>query len=71
MLPMKFIGNGVVATTTPRMATEQPLGGQIKTFERTMTTDGFDGIGRTRGGETTTGRRERRYAPTIKVDGEE
>lgn len=44
-VPVKFIGNGVVAIASPRIATQDSPTGQIEALQRTMLLDGLNGVG--------------------------
>lgn len=68
---MEKSGNGVVAASSPWVATQQPTDGEVEPFERAMLLDGFDGVGRTGGGEPTGRGCQRRDGVSVEIDRQE
>lgn len=61
----------IVARTAPGMAAEYTADGQVESFERAVLFDGLDGILRAGGREAARRSQHGRYAPLVKVDGEQ
>ena len=66
---MKFVGDGVVATASPRMTSQDASAGQIEAFEGAMFLDGIDGITRTSRCITARRRKHRRNDCPVEIDG--
>jgi hypothetical protein len=62
------IGHGIIPRPSPRIATYDTLGGQIKTFERPMLFERLYRILRTGRRIPATGRRERRNNRPVEID---
>ena len=68
---MKLFGHRVVATTSPRMTSQDATTSEIETFERSMLLDGINRILGAGGSESTRWWQQWRNACPIEIDGEQ